>query len=374
MPEEATLEPPPTSDTDALKASFTAELAKAQTEAPPTEEKKVDAPAKKVDDVPLEMLGEKKDETKEEEALPANAPAKQLRDALARRDAAIAALREEVKAAKAKPATEANPETANELKTARERAQQLEQELERAAYERSPRFRRFGVEEVAELKTAKTYLEGSDISPGILDAAANASGAARVKLLTDAGMDHGTLGLVGAHLARVDALRRDRDASLETWKQSLTADQEAHKAAQAQVTQRQEAEERRVFETIKTQFIEKIPAFTKSKEKGFDAWDAQVAENLKAVDDFAFGRKPLAEIMELGFRGIAQKATEQINVKLSSRVTELESELTKLRAAQPTTGSGGEAKPPAPDPDKPGNEKAHYESSFNREMAKARGG
>jgi hypothetical protein len=286
--------------------------------------------------------------------------------------AKIDRLHKEMAELKAKQTTTALPaDYEAKLKETAERAAKLEQELERTAFERSPKFQRYGQEEKAELSTAKAYLEGTEVNPSILEVAANTTGAARVKLLQEAGLDPTTIALISSNLNRVDALRRERDASLTTWKQSMEVEQNQSKQFAEQQEQQRVAEEKRIYESTMEKF-KTIPAFT--RVDGQEKWNALVEQNFKDAEDFAFGRKSLPELFELGIRGTAQRTTELMNQELTRRLEEANTRLAKLTAAQPTVGSPADSdvrKPNTGNPVK--DEEERWKQSFNSEKAKITG-
>jgi hypothetical protein len=379
-----------TSDQDALKSNFNASLQaeEAKTAAPVVEVKDPPAEKPKAADskeaepaIPAEFLTAKKDKAAEaeeplvDEATRANIPKGKASESFKKLETIsqerIKALKQEIAELRSKPATAANPEVEANYKKAQEDLAALTQKLERVAYTESPRFQKFGTEEKAELDSAKNYLQGTEINPAHIEAAASATGAARVRILRDAGMDAETIAVVGPHLARIDSLRRERDASIATWRE--TADQE--RIAQQRQAQQQEehriSEEKRVYtETMGR--LGKLPAFTKSE--GHEKWNALVEANAKEAEDFAFGKKSLPELFELGIRGVAQKTTELMNQELTRQLNDTRAEVARLKAAQPTVGSAADA-PLAKA--KTGNEKQdeqeHYKNSFNTHLAAARG-
>lgn len=257
------------------------------------------------------------------------------------------------------------------LKLANERASQLEQELERSAYERSPRFQKFGAEHTAEITAAKAYLEGTEISPGLVDAAAHASGAARIKLFRDNGVDSETIASIMPHLARADAIRRERDTSLDNWKTTMAQESEQYKSRQAQEEGKRVAEEKRVFTEIGAEMRKDNPAFT--RVDGNEKWNAIVAQNEKDAEAFFAGNKPLPELAKLAFEGVSARTIRMMNGELTRMLNESRAETAKLKAAQPGTGKAATAASATkPNADDPKQALEHYASSFDRALAEAR--
>lgn len=254
------------------------------------------------------------------------------------------------------------------LRAASERAAKLEEQLERAAFAESPRFQKFGSEITAELGTAKGYLEGTQISPAVLDLAASQAGQARLKTLRDAGMDSETIAAVGPHLARADAIRRERDGALDSWKTDHAREMEQHQAQQAQQKAALERQEKEVWDKVAAEMRGKHPAFT--KVDGKDKWNALVDQNEKLSEDFAMGRMPLDELFRLGREGVAARTIKLMNDELVVKVNALTEEVGRLRAAQPGTGHTNTSTTPA----KPMNETEEHKAAFNRGLEQVRGG
>jgi hypothetical protein len=245
------------------------------------------------------------------------------------------------------------------LKAAHERAMQLEEKLERAAYAESPKFRKFGADIDAELASAKSYL-GADTPQALIDVAAGLSGQARLKALRDAGLDAETIAALGPHLANADRIRRERDASLESWKTDHAREVETARTRQAQEEAARERQERAVLDEVKADITGKIPGFT--KVDGHDKWNAKVDENFKMLEEFAMGRGPLKELIKLGAEGVAARTTAFINEELKKKVDALTEENSRLKAAQPGTGSTNTAVTTA----KPVTEADEHRAAFNK--------
>src|SRR5207249_3932261 len=75
-------------------------------------------------------------------------------------------------------AARAEIEAAQErVKMAETRAKELESTIERVAFMESPRFKQFVSDESATLTIAKSYFEGTEINPEIVEYAARTTGA-----------------------------------------------------------------------------------------------------------------------------------------------------------------------------------------------------
>lgn len=390
-------EPPPLTDSDRLKSAFNSELKAAngidptasgdeeQTEGTPTlvPAKVKDAPKEeKVDTlIPAEFIDKKTevvipiDEPLVAEDVKQNLKGK-ARESFDKLETAaktrIEKLQQELADARKQPVGAPAKEHEDAYKAALERSAALEQELERSAYERSPKYQRFGTEEKAELGLAKSYLEGTNVNAAIIDAATHANGPARIKIMRESGMDAETIAAVGPHLARVDALRRERDASLENWRTTMTHDMEVQKAQAAQQEARRVADEASVYEKVSAEMQKNDPAFT--LVEGNSKWNARVEENKRETLEFYKGKKSLEDIARIVHLGISAGTKDIMISELTRMLNEERSASARLKAAQPNTGTGGEKKTEKVNADDPKNSSQHYRSAFNAEMAAVREG
>jgi hypothetical protein len=281
--------------------------------------------------------------------------------------AKVAALQAELAEArkKAEVAPAALPKEHEEaLRAVQTRAAELEQKLERAAYTDSPRYQKFGADIAAELDSAKAYTEGTSLSPAAVEVAASQTGQARLKTLRDAGADTETIAAIAPFLARADAIKRERDASLEHWKADLTKEQQNQQARQAQETARLQQEEKQTWEKVASEMRNKHPAFT--KVEGKDKWNKLVDENERLSEDFAMGRMPLEDLFRLGREGVAARTVKLMNDTLIQHNNALLEEVGRLRAAQPGTGH---SVAPAANTAATGSEMDQLKASFNAAKA-----
>lgn len=323
----------------------------------PSPAKKDDAPAKKDEPAkaktPMEVApAAKKDEPPaiEEELKtliasepPANASANSkanhaaMRKGLERANSTIAELRTKLEAASKAPAAPAELE--ERIKLAEQAVKDREAELERVAFERSPRFQKFVKEGDAELASAKSYVEGlktedgAEINPNVIDLAARTAGAKRVAILTDSGMDASTIAAVTSHLARADAINRDREAAIENWKENnvqYTAEQT--RAAEAKATQ-VKANEDKVFAEVGKKMAETLAPF--QKVEGNDDWNTGVDQRLKEAQEFFDGKKPLHETAQLIHEGIAGRVYKDAFEDLRTKYNDLVAENERTKASRP---------------------------------------
>lgn len=366
---------PPASDLGKMELGgneFETKLRAAEEKAAEKEAAKKDEPPLKKDEpvkkeekadkkTPLDISpAEKKDELPEvEEELktliasepPPNASASSkanhaaMRKGLERANATILELRGKVEEAKT-PVVSAELE--ERLKTAEQTVKDREQELERVAFERSPRFQKFVKEGEAELTSAKSYLEGTEINPNVIDLAARTVGARRVALLNESGMEPGTISLVAAHLARADAINREREGMQEQWKETSaqwTAEQtKAEEAKAAQV----KANEDKVLQSVGKKVAETLAPF--QRVDGNDEWNTGVDDRQKEAQEYFDGKRSLPETAQLIYDGIAGRVYKQSFEDLRVKYNDLVADNERTKAALPGAAGTSQDNSTAPDP------------------------
>lgn len=231
----------------------------------------------------------------------------------------------------------AAPETESRLKAAEELVKQREAELERVAFERSPKFQRFVTAANDELTAAKAYLEGSEIDPNVIELASRATGANRLKILSENGVDGNAIAAISPHLARIDALNRDKTAAQENWKGT----QAQWEAEQRQAVERQNAtvkeHEDRVFSTVGKKLSETLEPF--QKVDGNEEWNSGVAAREAQVKAVFDGTLPLEKTSEVLYKGVAFDVIHEAWKDLRSKFNDLVAENERIRAVQPGVGS-----------------------------------
>lgn len=230
-------------------------------------------------------------------------------------------------------------EVEDRLKTAEETLKQREAELERVAFERSPRYQKFVSEGEAELTAAKSYLEGvkndegEAIDPNVIDLAARAKGPKRADILDKSGLNQTTISAVTSHLARADAIDRDREAAQENWKRTSadwTAEQtKAHEARAAQV----KANEDKVFTDVGKKMAETLAPFQTAE--GNDDWNTGKDERFKTAQLYFDGKKSLAETAEIIYKGVACEVYKDAFEDLRTKYNDLVGETERIKAARP---------------------------------------
>lgn len=264
-----------------------------------------------------------------------------MRKGLERANTTISTLKAELEQAKNK-APVAAPEIEERLKVAEQAAKDREVELERVAFERSPTFQKFVTDGAAELTAARSYLEGADaaknaegeaIDPNVVDLAARSTGSKRHAILTQSGMDASTIGLVASHLARADAINRDREAAVGNWKETqATWTAEQTKVAEAKAAQIR-ATENKVFEAVGKKAAETLAPF--QRVEGNDEWNTGVDGRLKEAQEFFDGKRPLPETAQLIYEGIAGRVYKDAFEDLRTKYNDLVADNERTKAARP---------------------------------------
>jgi hypothetical protein len=266
--------------------------------------------------------------------------------------------------------TRAEIEAAQErVKTAEAKAKELESTIERLAYTESPKFKHFIVDESDTLKAAKSYFEGTEINPEIVEVAARSAGSQRIKVLTDAGADPNLVAAVAPYLAEYDAIQRKKVSALENWKTESTQWAESQRAQQeAAVTQRRASEDK-IWDQVASKLKGEVAAF--QKFDSHDDWNARgdtlMAEWKKVFNGEDVNLETVAEM--IGY-GVAFKAEHEIRMAVTEELNQKIKENERLKAAKPT---GGATQGSAPNGAAELSPVDAAKKRFNDELAKARG-
>lgn len=362
-------------------------------------EKKTDAaasPVKKDDSTPVSEKGEFPDEliTGEEKAkpqasdalkeieameLPKNAKPeqvasfKQLKDnsrkIIQEKIAIITELEQKVSGTANKAELDAIAERA---KAAEARAKELEDTVERLAFEKSPRFeKQFVASEKAAVDGAKAYLAGTEINPNVIDLAMRESGPKRISMLKEAGADAETIAAISPHLAAYDSIQISKADALANWKANSTQWEQQQQAAQQQQEAARKAEEDRVFGTVIE--LAKSDFLPFRKVDGHAEWNAQ-AEKLEQEAKRIFNGDAggLDVVAKTIAAGVAMPVMQDMFKNMQTRLNAALAENAKLKAAKPDGGlSQGAAKPKD---ETNMTEDERRKQAFNQNMALAQGG
>lgn len=261
-----------------------------------------------------------------------------MRKGLERADAKIKEMARELEEARGK--TSAGPaEVETKLKETQAALAERDALIERVAFERSPKFQAFIKNSEAELTAAKAYIpDRSEVNPNVIDLAARAVGAKRAAILNESGMDATTIGLVGSHLARADAINREREAAQENWKATQAEwgaeQQKAQETRSAQV----KANEDKIFSAVGKKVAETLAPYQKTNGENPE-WDSGVDARFSEAQEYFDGKKPLEAIAEVIYNGLAcetyRNAFEDLRTKYNDLVVETE----RITAAKPGAAS-----------------------------------
>jgi len=335
--------------------------------------------------VPEELLSGKKPEPKVDEALAAIDAMVLPKNAKPEQVASFGKLKEESKriilekqqriseleSKTSDAAPRAEIESANErVKAAETRARELESQLERVAFTESPKFKRFLEDEAATLASAKSYLEGTEINPAIVDVAARTTGANRIKMLREAGADAEQIAAISPYLAEFDRIQRYKGSALENWKvENAQMSEQATRQQEAVMAQRRQSEER-VWSQVVSESSGDIAAYRKFD--GNDAWNER-ADQLDAESKRIFNGEgvDLKDVAMYIRKGAAFDAEHEIRIALTEELNKANAKIAKLTAAKPAVGNGAV---PSPKVDANVTDEQAHKNAFNRELASARGG
>jgi hypothetical protein len=246
-----------------------------------------------------------------------------------------ARLAKELATAKEKPAATEKPND-EAIKAANDRIAELEATLEKANFTLTPKYQKIVQDVDQAIADAKGYLQGTEIPEGIIDAAARATGAKRLAILREAGVDAETIAAISPFLAQADRSERERIASLEGskgWREQQAAHDSAQAAAQKT---RERAEEDSTYNAVGEQVAKAFEPF--QVIPGREKWNAQV-ETLKAeAKEFFNGAMPLEKVAEIAYYGVGAKVIHRMFHAQRAEVKALKEQVAKLTAAQPNGG------------------------------------
>lgn len=261
---------------------------------------------------------------------------------VARIRAELETARKELEQRKSSPVPEEHQER---FKTVSEALEKANAELERTAYERSPKFReKFTERENALRESVKTIGKDYSLDDDTVSTILNASGKRRDELVDGLDISEGAKRRLDAHLSSLDVLARDREADLGKAR-------EANREQEMQAQEKEKAEQVRTQVELKKIGVE-IMDLAKTKLSGFQpidgnpAWNAEVQARQAAFEDALMGRGvTVAEKAEAYALALDHPVQVHINERLRARLKEEMDKNAKLTAAVP---NGGQAPSPAP--------------------------
>lgn len=250
----------------------------------------------------------------------------------------ISKLLEENATLKSRPAEAVDVKPYEEKLTAAEqRIAEKEAEIERIAFEQSPKYQAFLSKEQVNVDAAKSYLEGTDIDPDVIERAAKATGAKRLNVLREAGLDAEIIAAVSPHLSTIDGVRAERNAALENRKTIQAQWESEQRTAHETQTAQQKAAQDRVYTDTLNRLMQEVP--TLKKVDGNEAWNKQIDADIARGKDAFGGSKSLEELAELAALGAHARSIISANKTLSEKLNTALAQLAKLTAASPNGGS-----------------------------------
>lgn len=220
-----------------------------------------------------------------------------------------------------------------EVKSLREKVQEYETELERAGFERSPTYRKLLNSQKGALDAAKSHLEGTEVSPTIIDVAAGLRGPRRAAALREAGMDAETIALISPFLAQHDMIGNDRETAMGQHKELQAQWDSQQKTLAEREESKVKAEEMRTFQTVHKIASKSYAPF--QKVDGNEQWNAQVDALLVEAEAIYNGSLPLEKLADAAHAAVAYKVADKIMTSQRATIKDLREQLSKLTAAQP---------------------------------------
>ncbi len=246
---------------------------------------------------------------------------------------------EELKAKTSEGASRHEVESERQRREAAEaKAKEFEQTIEKLAFTESPKFKQMLADESHTLATAKSYFEGTEINPDIIEYAARLNGAQRIKVLRESGADAELIAAVSPYLAQFDTIQRYKTGALENWKVEAAQQGEAYKAQQdAQAEQRRKAEDE-VWSQVQIDLSNLVPYRKFDKN---DPWNSRADELLaKAKTVYNGDGVDLKEVGTIIGKGMAYDALDEVRVALTEELNRVVQENAKLKSAKPGASNG----------------------------------
>lgn len=269
--------------------------------------------------------------------------AKSFKAVLAARDEAkkaADALKAELEAVKASATkTVTNPDHEKLIADLQKQLAAKDEEVGRASFQNTPRFKQSITAEQQELEAAKSYLDGDESMQAAVEVAAGLTGQKRLKALVDSGMNSETIASIAANLARVDAIRRDRAADVANWKETSTKWQQEAQAQQAQQEAQRREYEDSVFKTVLSKATSEDGLEGFRKVEGFDDWNRGVDEAMAKAKRLFNGEAQLPELGDVIVRGLALPAEQKLRQNLQKKYDAVSAELARLKAPLDPKGS-----------------------------------
>jgi hypothetical protein len=303
--------------------------------------------------LPEELLTGKKPEPKVDDALaeldamvlPKNAKPEQVASFAKLKEQAKKVIEEKVGRIRELETKTGEGASRHEIEAAQERIKaaetaraELEQTIERIAFTESPRFKQFINDEAATLTSAKSYFEGTEINPEIIEYAARATGAQRIKILTEAGADASLIGAVSPYLAQYDNIQRYKTGALENWKSEQSKWVEQNNAQQQAAQEQRRKSEDDVWTQTVHELSDLVPLRKFDKN---DSWNTRSEELLRQAKAVYNGDGvDLKTVAERLIKGQAYDALDEVRIALTEELNKVLGENAKLKSARPGASNG----------------------------------
>lgn len=230
-------------------------------------------------------------------------------------------------------------ETKKELEALRKRADEAEAELERTAYERTPKFKERFVEPENRVREAvkgigKEYnLEAADVEDLI-----TVKGRRRDDMVEALEMTPAAKQRLITELSHLDRLSAERETELTRSRDQLRATYEEQERAAKANQERERAEEDRIFGERLEMAKSKLHGFMKID--GDEGWNKKVEGRIEYAKRFFNGQVKAEEMTDVILRGMNGEVQDKVIDRLKGQVKTLTEQLGKLTKAGP---GGGQA-------------------------------
>lgn len=230
--------------------------------------------------------------------------------------------------------------TKAELEQLRKDRAEMESELERLAFERSPRFQKqFVAREKATIDRATKAFTDAGGEASLLPEILAATPARRFAMLDELEMSGSGKQYVISVLSEHDAIQSEKAAALSESRERLSQWQNEDKAQQEAAASQRTVEMKKLLDRTIIETATEFEPFR--KVDGNDKWNAEVDERITEVHRIAVGESTEKEIVQKIARGVAADRIHQMFRTVRDENTKLKERIASLEAAQP--GAGGRA-------------------------------
>jgi len=239
-----------------------------------------------------------------------------------------------------------------ELETLRAQKKEIEDEFERIAVERSPKFKQKFVPREQSLKSQAVKilkLNGSDET--LFDQALVASEKKKWEILNSEDLNESQKGALSSLMIQYDMVQDEKNSELENRKEYLKEEQQQEEAARKAKIEAQERQEQEIFDVVGKKVAAEFEPFM--EVEGNDAWNAQVKENREKAKNFFAGKGTLDEMAEIAYYGIGAKSLHKMFRNVQAKYNALAAENQKLKGVNPSINGNHQAPKEEPKNEKP---------------------